>query len=96
MWNEVAAPPITGTAFVPILGQLLAVGGLETNNKTTTAIYMYNAIKDSWEIVSHMPTPRCYSFAAVLSDNQLMVVGGYTEKSIPSKTVQIASVSIRF
>ena len=78
VWNKVAAPPITDTTCVSILGRLLTIGGMDSNNKPTTAVYMYNPDSDSWEVISHMATPRYYCFAAVLPDNQLMVVGGDT------------------
>ena len=76
VWNKVAAPPVTDTTCVSILGRLLTIGGMDSNNKPTTAVYMYNPDSDSWEVISHMATPRYYCFAAVLPNNQLMVVGG--------------------
>ena len=49
---------------------------------------------DSWQVISHMATPRCHCFAAVLNNNQVMVVRGYTDASIPSETdsVELATV----
>jgi hypothetical protein len=55
---------------------------------------MYNPTTDSWEVISHMGTPRCDCIAAVLPNNQLMVVGGFTVASLFLKTdsVEFASV----
>ena len=61
-------------------GQLLAIGGVDSEDKPSTAVHMYQptiAI-DSWEVISHMTTPKYHCLAAVLPDNQLMVVGGRT------------------
>ena len=62
---------------VSIHGQLLAIGGRrDTDGKPITAIHMYNPTTDSWEVISHMGTPRRGCIATVLPNNQLMVVGG--------------------
>ena len=76
VWNTVAAPPVTKTTCVSILGRLLTIGGMD--GKPTTAVYMYNPDSDSWEVISHMAKPRFECIAAVLPNNQLTVVGGKT------------------
>ena len=80
VWKEAAAPPATETTCVSIHGQLLAICGLDSDKKSTTAIHMYNPTTDSWKVISQMGTPRYQCIAAVLPNNQLMVVGGYTGK----------------
>ena len=74
VWNEFSGLLVGGTTCVSILGRLLTIGGVDSNNKPITAVYMYNPDSDSWEVISHMATPRYDCFAAVLSNNQLMVV----------------------
>ena len=78
IWKQAAAPPVTLTTCVSIHNQLLAIGGLDSEWKSTTAIHMYNPTTDSWEVISQMRTPRQSCIAAVFPNNQLMVVGGYT------------------
>ena len=92
VWKEVAASPVTWTTYTSIHGRLLAIGGEDSDKKATTAIHMYNPTTDSWEVISHMRTPRYSCIAAVLPNNQLMVVGGYTRGSIETDTVEFASV----
>jgi N-acetylneuraminic acid mutarotase len=77
VWNEVAAPPVKCTTCVSIYGQLLAIGGMNSEAESTTAIHMYNSTADSWEVISHMGTPRldCIAAVHVLPNNQLMVHG---------------------
>ena len=91
VWNTVAVPPVTDTTCVSTHGRLLVIGGRDSNNKPTTAIYMYDRPTDSWEVISHMTTPRYWCHAAVLPNNQLMVVGGETENGV-TDSVEIASV----
>ena len=94
VWTKVAALPISYTTCVSIHGRLLAIGGMNPDTQSTTAIHEYNPTTDSWEIISHMGTPRLDCIAAVLPNNQLMVVGGYTNEDIVYSTdsVEFASV----
>ena len=57
VWKKIAAPPVTETTCVSIHGQLLAVGGKNSDMEPTTAIHLYNRTANSWEVVSHMRTP---------------------------------------
>ena len=91
VWNTVAAPPVTLTTCVSTHGRLLAIGGRDSNSEPTAAIYIYDRPTDSWEFISHMTTPRCWCYAAVLPNNQLMVVGGAT-KNGDTDSVEIATV----
>ena len=44
-----------------------------------TPIRKYNSVHNSWDIVSHMTIGHCLCFAVVLSDDQLIVVGGWID-----------------
>ena len=92
VWKAVAAPPVTVTTCVSIHGQLLAIGGRDPYNRPTTAIHMYNPTTNSWEVISHMGTPRYDCIAAALPNNQLMVVGGYMSAYGTTDSVEFASV----
>ena len=77
VWSKLTDLPVAESTCVTFGGQLLAIGGRESDRKPTTAVYMYNPSTNSWSVISHMTTPRCNCFAAVLpGNNQLMVVGG--------------------
>ena len=82
IWKEVAVPPVTRTTFaVSIHNQLLAIGGKDSDKEPTTAIHIYSPTIDSWEVISHMITPRWDCIAALLPNNQLMVAEGLTGES---------------
>jgi hypothetical protein len=91
VWKEVAAPPVTETTCVSIHTQLLTIGGKDSNREPTSAVHMYNPTTDSWEVISHMGTPRYNCIAAVLPNNQLMVVGGYLGH-VSTDSVEFASI----
>ena len=94
IWRQVADLPVTNSACESFHGRLLAFGGsIKDSWEPTTAVYMYNSTTNSWEIISHMTTPRCGCFTAVLPDDRIMVVGGTSsERFICTDTVEFASV----
>ena len=90
VWHQPADAPVTLSTCASLQGQLLAVGGYDSDGKETTVIHMYNITINSWEVISHMTTPRYLCLVAVLPHNQLMVVGGYTPGGM-TDSVEIAT-----
>ena len=80
VWKKVAPLPIGLSSLVTFQGQLLAVGGSTTGNKTgsTSEVRQYDAATNSWKVISQMKMKRHCFFAAVLPNNTLMVCGGVT------------------
>jgi len=83
VWHQLADTPVTLPTCASLNGELLAVGGEDSDRNESTAIHMYNTTTKSWEIISHMATPRSQCLVAVLPHNQqIMVVGGYTPGAV--------------
>ena len=91
VWHQLADTPVILSTCTSLHGRLLAVGGKDSDGKATTAIHMYNTTTNSWEVISHMTTPRSQCLVVVLPHNELMVVGGLTPVG-ETKSVEIASV----
>ena len=91
IWNKVADLPVERSTAVTLYDQLLAIGGRDLN-KRTAAVHMYKPTTDSWEVISHMSTPRSFCLATVLPDNQLMVVGGCTTKGKLCDSVEFGRI----
>ena len=92
IWRRVADLPVTHSACKSFRGSLLlATGGRMDSGKATTAVYMYDSITNTWEIISHMTTGRFQCFTAVLPGNQLMAVGGNTDGGM-TDTVELGSL----
>ena len=89
VWRSVANIPAIDSAYVSLHGQLLAVGGEDSDSKLITAIHVYDPSCNSWAAISHMATPRSYCYAAVVAVNQLIVIGGYVDTT--ADTVEIAT-----
>ena len=92
MWHQLADIPVTLSMSTSLHGQLLAVGGMDSDLKATAAIHTYNTTTNSWEVVSHMTTPRLQCLSAVLPHNELMVVGGITRNGKRTDSVEIAII----
>ena len=91
VWHQLADTPVTLSTCASLQGQLLAVGGCGSNCKTTTAIHTYNAPTNSWRVISYMAFPQCQCLVAVLSHNELVVVGGRTPGGV-TDSVEIATI----
>ena len=76
IWHRVADAPAYGSTCAAVKGELLAVGGCENDNKSTSAVHKYNPTTNSWDLISHMPTARYNCLVAVLPNSEMMVVGG--------------------
>ena len=96
LWKRVAALPVMDTTCVSIHGRLLAIGGRDSKHNPTTAIHMYNPTTNSWEVISHMTTPRRSCYAAILPNNQLIVVGGDTGGYLNTDSVELATVCLLY
>ena len=57
--------------------------------------HMYNPTTNSWEVINHMTTPRWDCIAAVLPNNQLIVVGGKTGRDHYTKTDSVEFATIK-
>ena len=91
VWHQLADTRYTLSACASLHGQLLAVGGWVSDVKKTAAIHMYNPTTNSWEVISHMVTPRHGCLVAVLPHNELMVVGGSTPDGV-TDSVEIGTI----
>ena len=82
VWFTIAEPPLECSTCVTLNGQILAVGGfdeLASSYRHTSTIHAYNTAANSWNVISHMPTPQSDCLVVVLPGNKLMVVGGSTD-----------------
>ena len=77
-WHMAACIPRFNSTCASLHDKLLAVGGEDEYQKRTDAIYMYNPVAHSWEIISHLSSPRSLCLVAV-ADDTLMVVGGWRD-----------------
>ena len=75
VWHRVADVPAYWSTCAAVNGQLLAVGGCNESYKAKTAIHKYNQRTNTWDHISDMPTARDFCLVAVLTTNEMIVVG---------------------
>ena len=89
IWSRLNDLPVELSTCVSFHGQLLAVGG-EKHSPSSNDIYLYDATKDSWDVISQMSIPRHACFAAVLNNHELVIIGGYNLDSVEIATLSIS------
>ena len=91
VWKKVSSLPVTASTLVSFGGHLLAVGGdiIPTSN-----VYRYDSHAHSWTVASQMKKKRYYCLTAALSEDGLVVVGGYTTKLLRSDIQKTNSVEL--
>ena len=94
MWRRIADVPVFKSTCAAVSGELVAVGGVDTERKTISAIHKYHPTTDSWDIISNMPTARTYCLVAVFPTNEMMVVGGFTTMLYSSLLDTVETVDI--
>lgn len=92
VWTRLADIPVpTGSSLATLRGCVLAIGGKDPmcGNNPVGTVFCYNMATNSWSVIGEMPTPRYDSLTAVLSGNELMVVGGGGFKGCCTEIAQI-------
>jgi hypothetical protein len=93
VWKRITDLPVTESTAVSLYDQLLAIGGRDCEFVSTSAVYKYSFVSNSWDVISHMLTPRHLCFAAVIPDNRVLIVGGESGK-FAIDSVEVATSSI--
>lgn len=91
VWQRIANLPLYLSICVTLNRKLLAIGGKDSKGQHSTAIHAYNFATNSWDVVSHLATPRSHPLVTMLPGNALAVVGGWTVGG-HTNAVQIATV----
>ena len=91
VWHSTTDVPVYQSTSATVNGELVAVGGKDAKDKTTSAIHKYDPTTDSWNVISNMPTARMCCLVAVLPTNEMMVVGGNTTIYSITDKVEIAN-----
>ena len=91
VWQKLLDTPVTLSTCVSLHGQLIVVGGRDSDDKKTSVIHTYKPATNSWEPISHITTPRSQCLLAVFPQNKLMVVGGRTPGNADD-SIEVATI----
>ena len=89
VWKEISCLPVTRSTLASFGGHLLAIGGDDDSGNPTTDVYRYDSHTDSWHVISQMKNKRSQCLAVTLPEDQLMVVGGWTQDTVQTDSVEI-------
>ena len=92
VWHNIPDLPVRGSTCVTVQGKVLAIGGLDKQYKTSTSIYELNTDNNKWSHKRDMNVARSYCLTTALPDNNILVVGGWTDTSYTDET-EIATIS---
>ena len=93
VWRRVTDVPAYHSTCAAVNGELLAVGGY--NEETAMdAIHMYNPSTNTWDQIGNMPTAKCDCLVAVLSANQMLVVGGTIDAVTIADEAQVVTITV--
>ena len=91
VWLKLLDTPVTLSTCASLHGQLVAVGGRDSDDKKTAIIHMYKTTTNSWVPISRITTARSQCLLAVFPQNQLMVVGGHTPDNADN-SIEVATI----
>ena len=93
-WQVLPECPLSYCTAAELGGCLLAIGGMDNSNSSSSAVHMYSPSTNSWVKISSgdLPVPRYYAAATQLEGGEVIFVGGKIKHGSPTKTVYIGTV----
>ena len=91
VWQKLTDTPVTLSTCTSLHGQLMVVGGRDSDDKKTAVIHTYKVTTNSWEPISHITTARSQCLLAVFPENKLMIVGGHTPDNADD-SIEVATI----
>lgn len=79
IWEEMTEAPYFRSGCAAINGKLITASGLSGDNETTTTVFAFDPTTKEWKALGEMAAARSSCSLAVLSDSEVMVVGGYVD-----------------
>ena len=94
-WQVLPECPFYYSTAAELGGCLLAIGGEDDSDSSSSAVHMYSPSTNSWVRISSgdLPVPRDFAAATQLEGGEVIFVGGDIKlNSPPTKTVFIVSI----
>ena len=92
-WQVLPECPLGYFTAAELGGCLLAIGGMDDSNSSSSAVHMYSPSTNSWLRISSgdLPVPRSFAAATQLEGGEVIFVGGQMKLFSHTKTVFIVS-----
>ncbi len=93
IWKEIPGLQLKCSTPLSISGSLLAVGGKDKDDKTVTAIHLYQPDAGEWVKIGDLPSPRYDCTCTMTTDRELLVAGGVRETGKRLRRVELAPIA---
>ena len=92
-WQVLPECPLYYFTAAELGGCLLAIGGRDDSESSSSIVHMYSPSTNSWVRISSgdLPVPRYFAAATQLEGGEVIFVGGNIKRNSPTKTVFIVS-----
>ena len=92
-WQVLPECPLYYSTAAELGGCLLAIGGEDDSDSSSSAVHMYSPSTNSWVRISSgdLPVPRWMAAATQLEGGEVIFVGGDIKPVSPTKTVFVVS-----
>ena len=93
-WQVLPECPLSYSTAAELGGCLLAIGGKDDSNSSSSAVHMYSPSTNSWVRISSgdLPVPRIYAATTQLEGGDIVFVGGKIKRGSLTETVYIGTV----
>ena len=80
VWQRITHTQVSQSTCASLCGQLVTVGGKDSDNSDSPIVQSYNPKTGSWQVLSVLSVARARPLVVTLPDDRLMVVGGAGSK----------------
>ena len=101
VWHRLTSLPTYRSTCINVNERLLSLGG-ENESSTeqsveTGSVFEFNRAEQEWDLVSQMPTPRCQSCVAMVTERkEIIVIGGHVHSAPTGRTDIVEVASLEF
>lgn len=79
IWEVIAECPYFRSGCIAVNGKLVICSGLTSSDETSSTIHCFDPMTKVWSVLGEMPAARSSCSLALISNDQLMVAGGYVQ-----------------
>ena len=96
LWQKTEDTPLNHSAPLNVGGYLLAVGGQDDNYTPSSSVHFYKPDTRRWEKVRDLPTSRYACTCTVLTSEEVMVAGGFSNGKCLATVNFISRKEVKF
>ena len=78
-WEVITDAPFVRSGGAAINGKLVTASGLDSSDMTTSTVHAFDPNTRKWRALGEMAAARSSCSLAVLSENRMLVIGGYVD-----------------